>query len=381
MVNFNRFSRKSRSAFTVIELLVVIAVIIVLVGLLLAGLRAASGAARDAVTNSRFQAISQALSAFRNDHGYLPPILRGGLEPNRQGPAFNDLVTSPVFSQSNSDYAVEMQSWYSITSLPEFLIGPCGRDVDGYGQVSGDTNSDTERPALGIRSPGADGVWGSSLYYLGNGPAGSALASDRVKSFYVQGSVRFRRPGPVYGPYLGLDQPDFLGKVQSFDAPWSENDPNPEPVRLLTENDQAWADDPCLSSDTSFVLLDGYGKPIEYFRSPYALGDLTRKPDQKWIINTSDPELASQRSTLADIIRLRPFAFASTEADVDAGQDGDGTGAFDSRFVQDFSGDSSTSLELKSAEWAIFSGGADQTYNPWVRAAAVNKDNLVEIGR
>ena len=116
---------------------------------------------------------------------------------------------------------------------------------------------------------------------------------------------------------------------------------------------------------TSFVLLDGYGNPIEYFRSPYASGDLTRKSDQKWIANTDDPDLASTIH-LGDIIRLRPFAFAATEADVNVDQDGDGTGAL-LQFVQDLSGDASTSLELKSAEWAIFSGGADQTYNPWVR--------------
>ena len=389
MVDFSRRHSRYRHGFTVIELLVVIAVIIVLVGLLLTGLRAVSGAGRDAITKSRFQAISQALSAFRNDHGYFPPILRGGLTPQRQGPAYNDLVPSPLFDPSNSSYAVQMQGWYSVTTLPEFLLGICGRNVDGYGQVAGDSNSDTELPALGIRSPGADGVWGSSLYYSGPGLPGSALAEDRQRSIYSPGTLRFRRPGPVYGPYLGIDQRDFLGKIQSTDQTWSVNDQEPEPLRLLNENDQSWTLDPCDLSLTdqqkpAFVLLDGFGKPIEYFRTPYAVGDLARNSDKDY---DNIPGNGLQRSTLAHVIRLRPFTFTAVDVEFSTEEDGDGSGAYTSSFVTDLGPeaanppDGSTSLELKSAQWAIFSGGVDQTYNPWVRSAAVNEDNLVEIGR
>lgn len=372
----------SRSAFTVIELLVVIAVIIVLAGLLLAGLRAATGAARDADSKSRFRAIAQALSAFQADHGYFPPVLRGGLLPDRKGPAWNDVVPNP---SPSSNYAIEMQSWYSMTTLPEYLLGTGGRDIDGYGQYAGDSNSTTERPALGIRSPGTDGAWGSTLYASAssnNLPVGAALQEDRLRAFYVDPnanpiSIRFRRPGPVYGPYLGLEQAGLLGKILPSNANWSINDQEPEPLRVITENDLAWTD-----PAARLVMLDSYGNPIEYFRSPYAPGQLSKRDVRDFLGGPDLPDAPNyQPSTLADVIRLRPFDFT-----VDESADGDGTGAFDSRLVDDLGPEArdapgSTTLALKTARWALFTGGADKTYNPWVRSSELNKDNIVEIGK
>lgn len=377
--------RTSRSGFTVIELLVVIAVIIVLTGLLLAGLRAATGAARDADSKSRFRAIAQALAAFQADHGYFPPILRGGLIANRQGPAWNDVVPNP--SPLSPDYAVEMQSWYSMTSLPEYLLGIGGRDVDGYGQYDGDSNSSFERPTLGIRSPGADGAWGSTLYTASSGnnlPLGAALQEDRLRAFYVDptanpNSIRFRRPGPVYGPYLGLEQAGLLGKILPSNANWSVNDQEPEPVQVIDENSLAWTD-----PAARLVMLDSYGNPIEYFRSPYAPGELSKRDVRDFLSDGGSnlpEEPGYQPSTLADVIRLRPFTFTADESAL-----GDGTGAYDSPLVQDLGPEAldprgSTTLSLKAARWALFSGGADKTYNPWVRSSELNEDNIVEIGK
>lgn len=382
MVKFHRGSRTSRSGFTVIELLVVIAVIIVLTGLLLAGLRAATGAARDADSKSRFRAIAQALAAFQGDHGYFPPILRGGLLSDRNGPAWSDVVPNP---SPTSDYSIDIQSWYSMTALPEYLLGAGGRDIDGYGQYDGDSNSTTERPALGIRSPGSDGAWGSTLYASGpnnNLPVGAALQEDRLRAFYVDPdanpfSIRFRRPGPVYGPYLGLEQAGSLGKILPSNATWSVNDQEPEPVQLITENDLAWTD-----PAARLVMLDSYGNPIEYFRSPYAPGQLSKRDVRDFLGGPDLPDDSDyQPSTLADVIRLRPFTFTADES-----VDGDGTGAFDSRLVDDLGPEArdipgSTTLALKTARWALFSGGADKTYNPWVRSSELNEDNIVEIGK
>ena len=87
----------------------------------------------------------------------ITPVVLNGIS-GRQGPA-SDMVAAPVpFSACGqqvfqSDYSVDMERWYSMTTIPEFLLGVGGREADGYGTTDIDTNSLGERPALGIRSP------------------------------------------------------------------------------------------------------------------------------------------------------------------------------------------------------------------------------------
>ena len=64
-----------RRAFTLVELLVVIGVIAMLVGLLIVGINAAQKRAQKMNTQFLLSSISQALSRFKSDHGYYPPVL------------------------------------------------------------------------------------------------------------------------------------------------------------------------------------------------------------------------------------------------------------------------------------------------------------------
>ena len=156
---------------------------------------------------------------------------------------------------------------------------------------------------------------------------------------------RSRRPGPVYGPYLGLEQTGLLGKILPSNANWSINDQEPEPLQVITENDLAWTD-----PTARLVMLDSYGNPIEYFRSPYAPGQISKGDVRDFLGGPDLPDAPNyQPSTLADVIRLRPFDFT-----VDESVDGDGTGAFDSRLVDDLGPEArdmpgSTTLALKTA--------------------------------
>ena len=139
-----------------LELLVVIAIVAVIAGLLLASLRRdrsfSSGQAR-----SIMRAVSIGLDAFKS-RPWISPGGPNGNSSGRQGPAWRDVVPPRFPSLGNTpfplpDYAVDMQRWYSITTIPEFLLGAGGREADGYGTTEIDINSSGERPALGIRSP------------------------------------------------------------------------------------------------------------------------------------------------------------------------------------------------------------------------------------
>ena len=377
----HRSPSRSLRGFTVLELLVVIAIVAVIAGLLLASLRGATDRSRAVKTRSIMRAVSIGLDAFKSDHGYHPVVLSGN-SSGRQGPAWRDVVPAPVPIVGNTpfplpDYAVDMQRWYSITTIPEFLLGAGGREADGYGTTEIDINSSGERPALGIRSPGIDGAWGSTIF-------GSGLLEDRAFGLYEDPSanpsqMRLRNPGRVYGPYLGLEGDIRLGKVLPANtwpaAPSSEAQAEAvgqDPIRLIDENSQDW-----LNPDAKLVLLDPFDRPIEYFCNPYAPGDPSSVDQRKSAgVNGATPPISPMRPSLADIIRLRPSAFGS-ESDFDGNISAD---VFNSH-VRDLRGDFSASIAARTASYALFSSGADGAYNPWLRAHPLNSDNIVEFGR
>ena len=377
----HRSPSRSLRGFTVLELLVVIAIVAVIAGLLLASLRGATDRSRAVKTRSIMRAVSIGLDAFKSDHGYHPVVLSGN-SSGRQGPAWRDVVPAPVPIVGNTpfplpDYAIDMQRWYSITTIPEFLLGAGGREADGYGTTEIDINSSGERPALGIRSPGIDGAWGSTIF-------GSGLLEDRAFGLYEDPSanpsqMRLRNPGRVYGPYLGLEGDIRLGKVLPANtwpaAPSSEAQAEAvgqDPIRVIDENSQDW-----LNPDAKLVLLDPFDRPIEYFCNPYAPGDPSSVDQRKSAgVNGATPPIPPMRPSLADIIRLRPSAFGS-ESEFDGNISAD---VFNSH-VRDLRGDFSASIAARTASYALFSSGADGAYNPWLRAHPLNSDNIVEFGR
>ena len=367
--------------FTVLELLVVIAIVAVIAGLLLASLRGATDRSRAVKTRSIMRAVSIGLDAFKSDHGYHPVVLAGN-SSGRQGPAWRDVIPAPVPIVGNNpfplpEYAINMQRWYSITTIPEFLLGVGGREADGYGTTEIDINSSGERPSLGIRSPGLDGAWGSTIF-------GSGRFEDRALALYEDPSanpsqMRLRNPGRVYGPYLGLEGDIRLGKVLPANtwpaAPSSEAQAEAigqDPIRVIDENNQDW-----LNPDAKLVLLDPFDRPIEYFCNPYAPGDPSSVDQRKSAgVNGATPPIPPMRPSLADIIRLRPSAFGS-ESEFDGNISAD---VFNSH-VRDLRGDFSASIAARTASYALFSSGADGAYNPWLRAHPLNSDNIVEFGR
>ena len=196
----------------------VIGVIAMLVGLLIVGINAAQKRAQKMNTQFLLSSISQALSRFKSDHGYYPPVLGDPTEltasqlgwpatasatPKTQIGFARDLLASPInptagassttkVSQWTTNEATALQNWYSVTSLAEYLIGAGDRSADGYG-ICGELPDlvptdplagQRELPRAGIRSPGLDGVWGAAIQPIMAADYNSTSPTPTVGTFY-----------------------------------------------------------------------------------------------------------------------------------------------------------------------------------------------------
>lgn len=331
MIDQRVFKKKpiTRSGFTLLELLVVTAMIILLLGILIVALNRGTRTAQSTNTRALMTSISQALVRFQGDIGYLPPVL----DDDR---SLDELaIPDPLF-----EYATKVQSWYSITSLAEYLLGYGNDKEDGNGNINDGTIG-----ALGLRDPGPDGVWGATFEGLADG----TISQRNLVGDFSQGKV--------YGPYLELKDDHLIGSINESGA-----------VSLPGEGSYR-PDDPK-------VILDYWGQPIRYYRRVYRQGGLKYpyRPDP----NDDDDFLP----TLADVFVLRPF-------NLDPGS------ATDVRdYLADGNGDTTTSFELKTAALALFSKGPDRSLDQNVRfdggdvgdidddgISGENEDNVVEVGQ
>jgi hypothetical protein len=239
------------------------------------------------------------------------------------------LVEPPSISFSSGDELI-FAPWFSITSPADFLVGYDREGRDGYGV----RDNNVDRPAPGLRSPGRDGVWGATLSG-GNG----ALAARNPPA-----------TGQVLGPYLELKDARLLATIGADGMLRHPGDPSYD----------------LEAPDQSGVIVDYWGRPIRYYRRPYPPGALGQ----------SFRAVGGDRPpTLGDIPVLRPYEIAPGTA-VD--------GAADAR------DDTSTTIELVAAEFALLSYGPDGVIDETVRrddddangdqVALSNRDNIVEAG-
>jgi hypothetical protein len=256
----------------------------------------------------------------------------------------------PNYGAWSASQRVALQRWCSATTIPEYLLGLGDRSQDGYGVImesngSLPTNTGTpgyrEQPTLGIRNPGQDGAWGSVLNprpnTAGNGLFASRnLAASGAAAGNTDSTTTFLR-GKSLGPYIEVKAESELGAIQRID--------NGIPIAVKT-GDSGYFD------SAPKCLLDYFGKPIVFYRRGYLNGD-PRSTDRSW--------------SLADVVALRPQRFNAGE-DVDA--------------MPDAQGDTSANRAALAAEYALFSSGPDQSWDPTTRADAqgYNEDNIVRFG-
>ena len=361
---------KTRRAFTIIELLTVVGIIVVLVGLLVVAVSSASKVAQAASTRSMMGAVSRALTQFKTDMGYLPPVLgfptTGATQTGRG--YLRDLVLPPNLTGGPTPLQVtQIQNYYSMTSMVEYLIGPGGRDEDGYGAIGQWTDPGVnaavqnaaakESPAAGIRSPLKDGVWGA--YSNPNqmpGPLGNFSRRNLPQGIASNTSTVANVSGRVLGPYLELKDGSLLGAIVGTDSVTGQ------PI-VARAGDNNW------DQNAPKVLLDYYGQPIRFYRKGYVNGDPKRIGGKKVGEGTG----ADVGWDLSDIFVLRPQRF-----DLDTGIED----VPENFLVADGNGDKSTTRSLRMADFALFSSGPDQRADFTVRrdATLFNEDNIVEVG-
>jgi len=383
----------ARRAFTIIELLTVVGIIVVLVGLLVVAVSSASKAAQAASTRSMMGAVSRGLTQFKTDMGYLPPVLgfptTGASQTGSVG-YLRDLVLPPILTAAPTPLQVtQIQNYYSMTAMVEYLIGPGGKNEDGYGAIGQWTDlgvnaavknaAAKESPAAGIRSPLKDGVWGAysnpklneANQDLASGALGNfsrrnlpkpiqpnlqanhfvELDGTTPNTFYTLRPVQKNNvSGKVLGPYLELKDGSLLGAIVGTDSVTGQ------PI-VARAGDNNW------NPTAPKVLLDYYGQPMRYYRKGYVNGDPKRIGGKKVGSGTG----SDVGWDLSDIFVLRPQRFdPNTEIDG----------------IADALGDTASSRSLQMADFALFSSGPDQRADFTVRrdATLFNEDNIVEVG-
>ena len=352
-------------AFTLTELLVVIAIVVLLLGTLFVAINAASKRAQVAKTQFLMNTISSGLAQFNTDFGYLPPVL-GRKDGSAPASGFaRDVVRLNDAVVNGPNGIAQQQNWYSYTTLADYLLGYGHRGEDGYGiqRVNGAASGQIsepgfkEAPPFGIRSPGADGCWGAidapqpnlvnfKGYYRARNPGRAALPPPVTGTGWNAQVVE----GRVYGPYIDQIDERLLGGLTGFDA-------SGRPI-ILTR-DQIGTTPNAVDFDARpKCILDYWGEPIAYYRTPYGGDDLRSNvpaPDGGYL-------------DLGDVFCLREWEIDSSEQSAGA---------------VDANGDNSSSASMKGAVFALLSRGGDRAYDRTVRrdASEFNKDNVVQAGK
>jgi len=164
-------TRGSRAAFTLVELLVAIAIIALLIGIVVAALFGAQAFARRAAGTAQLQTIASGLDTFRNDIGYLPPLI-SALN------ATTDAIETPETLAAREDTRAKKRStlaqeyrnarYMSEWSLAAYLLGE--GDLNGDSDTNpADLDKDDGKQGLGIRNPGEFQV----LVRVGGNPLGT----------------------------------------------------------------------------------------------------------------------------------------------------------------------------------------------------------------
>lgn len=117
--------RRTRLAFTLIELLIVIAIIGVLAGLIAAAAVNALRASRRAQTTLEIKNMSGAIENFKNDYGAYPP---NGMNPLPQNPPAANSVAKLVQSDFQRMFA---KAFTGNAEPPVLALALCGQNTSG----------------------------------------------------------------------------------------------------------------------------------------------------------------------------------------------------------------------------------------------------------
>ncbi len=221
-----RFDR--RAAFTMVELMVSILIIFMLMGLLLVGLRQMVAAGRHAVDRTTISSLDVGVKSFKDEFGFAPPLVKD-IDGPLNGGTPNIPLVYLMSDQSDRDDLRDAEPFpnadkrYSIYSLPYYLLGILGEDVDG------------------IEGPGFVEPLRNGSFKIASGPA-SNRTGRRFEPFFNAGSydgavqliapeegrieLRDRSGSPFrYYRWIRGDASGAINTLSDLNIPWLVGDP------------------------------------------------------------------------------------------------------------------------------------------------------------
>lgn len=376
-IHHGHHASTARRGFSLIELLVVFVITLVLLGLVLSGLNRATKAGRRTATEQSVSSLAKAVDQFRQEFGFLPPLVHDG-DPISAGDAEFRPLEIDGFSRQPDGPIVEQEGVYEYQTLvvwnegldAEFFRGrnTGGPYATGWSADRAWNDRRYSKYALayyltGVLDKTVDGVNGPGMTrpiidgtFLGIGyPVGT------VREKYEPFMDTERRGARIINGYV---EPKEIAEHAGGAGPA----PSPEDVRNSYETFQQ----PLL-----FAFVDGFGNAIRYYRwEPGRLVGLQRVINSELDLNIppvlidpviyeevqNDPMIldTDDKSLIGDDARLREARYAV----VSAGPDGFfGTESIDA--IAEFLGEdtptaSEDQAKLRQQVWA---------------------DNLYEVGK
>ncbi len=258
-----RQTRSDRKAFTLIEVLVVISIIALLMGILLVGLNRALNSAKKSASEQSARAIAQAVMQFKNEFGFLPPLVHDGLVISGGNPSYQPIAN---LGSSQQDGPVIDIGGTNGTSPDIVLVWSEGFDLNFLRRRSGNAGDGIELPSGG----GAwddDDVWDdrryskfSLAYYIG-GVLGKSIDGREGPGFsrplddgsfegvgYPVGSSRDK-----FEPTMDVDRRGVRIRVGYGSIQEYVEHGQPAPASLNPE-------------DFDTALVDSFGTAYRYYR-------------------------------------------------------------------------------------------------------------------
>lgn len=184
-------TRWGRPAFTLVEVIFSILIISILIAISIVGIQAASRTAQGAADKQAVIALKVGVESFRQEFGFLPPLVKGEVPPGSEEPFLTSENRVNVYSPSvpadlnflrgrsgpadGAPVRDEAPFRFSLQALPYFLGGVLEADVDG---VAGP----------GFRAPRRDGSFATS------GPSYQSFVDTSKRSLRAWPSADSSRP-------------------------------------------------------------------------------------------------------------------------------------------------------------------------------------------
>ncbi|MCB1282091.1 MAG: type II secretion system protein [Salinibacterium sp.] len=215
--------RASRGGFTLIEILAVILVIALLIGILSVGFAALTANANKSATQQDLIAIRNAVTQFKSDFGFLPPLVEDSSSDRvDRGSTPGSIDVYDVLDRDPTDAAIaaaflrdENEDRFSEYSIAYYLVGALDAAIDG-------------KEGPGYRSPRTDGTFETRGKEYGPmldpGAGGGVEVKQRGADLAEGDVVVVDRFGTPYRYYLWLPEPS-VGSLADLNVPAILGDP------------------------------------------------------------------------------------------------------------------------------------------------------------